>query len=77
MCFWSLTGKNLQYQVGELTVPKAFTNIGTGVFTINPANQGKFGLSLVSDKFYGNIEEKDKKNRDKDLENIYVTFLSI
>lgn len=36
MCFWKLSGTNLEYQVGELTVPKAFTNIGSGVYTANP-----------------------------------------
>jgi hypothetical protein len=35
--------------VGELTIPKAFTNVGGAaqVYTNNKDNFGKFGLNLV------------------------------
>ena len=32
MCFWRLSGSNLEYQVGELTIPKTYTNAGAGTF---------------------------------------------
>lgn len=51
LCFWRLSGSNLEYQVGELTIRKVLTNIGHGVNTHNPANNGRFGLSLVTNEY--------------------------
>lgn len=51
LCFWKLTGSTLEYQVGELSISKVMTNIGQGIYSHNPANQGKFGLSLVTSEF--------------------------
>ena len=48
LCFWKLNGDNLEYQVGELTIKKQLYNVGQGVFSTKPANNGKFGLSLVT-----------------------------
>lgn len=50
MCFWRLSGANLEYSYGELTIPKAFAIIGNNTYCHNPANQGKFGLKLVTDE---------------------------
>jgi len=38
LCFWRVSGSNLEYQIGELTIPKAFSNIGSGAYSHNPAN---------------------------------------
>lgn len=51
LCFWRLSGSNLEYQIGELTIPKAFSNIGSGAYSHNPVNQGKFGMTLVTDEY--------------------------
>ena len=32
MCFWRLSGTNLEYQVGELTIPRSYTNMGGGAY---------------------------------------------
>ena len=47
MGFWKLSGNNLIYQVGELTIPKVFKNIGGGTSVKNMQNQSKFGIMLV------------------------------
>ena len=41
-------GQNLEYYVGELSIPKAYTNLGANVYNQNKKNVGKFGLTLVS-----------------------------
>ena len=51
LVFWKVTGNNLEYQVAELTIPKAFSNIGSGAYSHNPAHQGKFGMALVTDEY--------------------------
>ena len=51
ICFWQLSGKNLQYQVGELTIPKTYSNVGGGNFVSSDKNQAKFGMSLVTDEY--------------------------
>ena len=28
MCFWKFNGQSLEFTVGELTIPKAFSNVG-------------------------------------------------
>jgi len=33
MNFWRLNGRNLEFSVGELSIPKAFSNLGAGVYT--------------------------------------------
>ena len=33
MNFWKFNGQNLEFTVGELTIPKAFSNIGSGVYS--------------------------------------------
>jgi len=38
MKFWKFSGSNLTYQVGELTIPKAFRNIGAGATVKNISN---------------------------------------
>ena len=48
LCFWKLAGNNLEYQVGELTIPKAFSMRGKGAHSHIPKNKGKYGLSIVS-----------------------------
>ena len=48
LCFWRLSGENLEYQVGELTIPNALVNFNHKVYNHNPSNSGKFGLNLVS-----------------------------
>lgn len=75
MSFWTLSGRNLQTQIGELTLPRTFTNVGGGVFSHEIQNQGRFGLALVCDEIDPTLG-KTMKN-DEELENIYVTFLSI
>ena len=32
MCFWSVSGANLEYQVGELTIPRSYANSGAGTY---------------------------------------------
>jgi hypothetical protein len=46
MNFWRLNGKNLENQVGELSIPKTFSNIG-GTYSHVSRQQGKFGLAMV------------------------------
>jgi hypothetical protein len=84
MCFWKFNGQNLEYTVGELTIPRAFVNSGLGVLSHNKNNNGKFGLNLVcQDTEMINTVLKNQKNEKKkklesleeELENIYVTFL--
>jgi len=52
MNFWKLSGSNLTYQVGELTIAKAFRNVGGGAAVKNILNQAKFGISLVTDEYH-------------------------
>ena len=48
MCFWKLSGASLEYQVGELTIPKSYSNMGGGTFQHAQAdNVAKWGLALV------------------------------
>jgi hypothetical protein len=75
MCFWTLSGRNLESQIGELTLPRTFTNVGGGVFSHNIENQGRFGLALVSDEIDPSMD-KHMKN-EEELENIYVSFLAM
>ena len=49
--------------------------MGGGVFSHDSNNQGKFGLALVCDEVDPTIIKP--KNSEEELENIYVTFLSI
>ena len=75
MCFWILSGRNLESQIGELTLPRNFTNVGGGVFSHNIEKQGRFGLALVSDDIDPYMD-KHMKNKEE-LENIYVSFLAM
>jgi hypothetical protein len=72
--FWRLNGRNLEYQIGELSVPKAFSNLGGGVYSHVNRQHGKFGLALVCDDVEPTAEEKSAM-KNEDLETIYVTFL--
>ena len=47
LSFWRLNGRSLEYQIGELSIPKSFSNLGGGVYTHISRQQGKFGLALV------------------------------
>lgn len=51
LSFWKVTGENLDYQIGVLTSEKATTSIGQGAYSQNPANQGRFGMALVSHEY--------------------------
>lgn len=87
MNFWKFNGQSLEFTVGELTIPKAFTNVGgaANVFTNNKDNTGKFGLNLVcneSEMINAVLKNQRKQeggmnNFYDELENIYVTFLCI
>jgi hypothetical protein len=78
LCFWKLSGDNLEYQVGELTIPKAFSVYNHKSFNPNPARNGKFGLSLVSnDVAQPSMKQKTSQIQEEDLVNLYVTFLNI
>ena len=72
--FWRLNGRNLEYQIGELSVPKAFSNLGGGVFSHAGKNHGKFGLGLVCEDIEPTDDEKNIMKHE-DLETVYVTFL--
>lgn len=52
MNFWKLSGNHLTYQVGELTIPKAFRNAGGGTSVKNISGHSKFGIILVSDDYH-------------------------
>ena len=54
---------------------QTFTNVGGGVFSHDIQNQGRFGLTLVCDEVDPNLGKQTKN--DEELENIYVTFLSM
>ena len=83
MCFWKFNGQSLEFTVGELAIPKIFSNVGQGVYTHEKAKMGKFGLHLVSQE--AEMITKGIKNKikgqlsavDEELESIFVTFLSI
>lgn len=88
MCFWKFNGQSLEFTVGELTIPKAFSNIGQNVFSHEKSQQGKFGLNLVcEDAEMINTVLKNKQAAeakkvqvnaiDEELENIFVTFLCL
>ena len=77
LCFWRLSGSNLEYQYGELTIPKAFAAIGSTAYNHIPSNQGKFGLTLVIDEMQQQMFMKPNSKLDDDLENLYVTFLNM
>lgn len=76
MGFWKLSGTNLIYQVGELTIPKAFRNVGAGTAVKNITNQPKFGMALVTDEYHQQLYSKPL-TEDSDLDNIFVSFLCI
>ena len=60
MCFWRISGVNVEYSVGELTIPKSFSNIGGNKFSSNQNEdrnaeeslKAKFGLALVTDEYH-------------------------
>ena len=56
-------------------VLQTFSNHGGGVFSHDAQNQHKFGLALVCDELDPTIMKP--RNDDEELENIYVTFLTI
>lgn len=55
-------------------MPKAFSNLGGGVYSHNAKQHGKFGLGLVCDDIEPTSEELNAIKKE-DLETIYVTFL--
>jgi len=75
MCFWHQSGKNLESQLGELVIPKSFSNLGGGVYSHDIQNQGKFGLALVCEDI--DLLSVKQKTQDHDVDNIFVTFLSM
>lgn len=50
LTFWKFNGQSLEYTVGELTIPTAFSSIGQGVYSHDKNNVGKFGLNLVCEE---------------------------
>lgn len=84
MCFWKFNGQSLEHTVGELTIPKAFLNAGSGVYSHDKSNTGKFGLNLVCQdaEMINTVLKNQQKQKmsklnslDEELENIFVTFL--
>jgi len=72
--FWRLNGRSLEHKIGELSVPKAFSNLGGGVYSHVNRQQGKFGLALVCEDIEPTEEEK-MAIKNEDVESVYVTFL--
>ena len=64
MNFWQFKGQSLEFTVGELTIPKSFSNIGTGVYSHKKENQGKYGLNLVCEEseMINQVLKKQKKD---------------
>ena len=48
--FWKFNGQTMEFTVGEITIPKAFSNIGQGVYQHQKNMVGKFGLNLVCEQ---------------------------
>ena len=75
MMFWRLNGRNLESNIGELSIPKAFSNQGNTISAHVSRQQGKFGLGLVCEEISSNQNEAFQK--DEDLDSVFVTFLCV
>ena len=64
MCFWQYNGQSLEFSIGEVAIPKAFSNIGSNVYSHKQEQTGKFGLALVcSETEMENIQKAKTKAR--------------
>jgi hypothetical protein len=70
MCFWKQTGKNLEYQVGQIAVPKGYSS-GSNMI----AERGKINRTGMATVCRINPKELQKMAEDEGQQNVYVTFL--